>query len=225
MSTESKPNLLLILVIAVLAAFGAYFLIESKIILNDAAPFYVYNPHDEVLTVQIDQKTYLVETGKKQEVPISLGTHHVTASLNEGTLIDTSIQFTRSMEKSGGLLNLSGESFYLWTELYGSGITETIYNTPEAASTGNASLSQIIEKEFTTLQIDSTLVYGNIKAYPPNQLFIEKVWFYNIDEAFKEKVQSSNQSDLIVGKSISKIFDKKSFLRYWKAKQSTSILE
>lgn len=184
-------------------------------LVSNSCAVYTYNPHNGVLKLRIGQDEYSLNPQETKKIDISEGNYDVTSSLNNEIILDTTIYLTPLIEKNGGLINLSGEPLYLWTEYYGSSDIERLYDSEDSLTNSSSPLNQVREQGLSFIQIDSTILYGDVKVYAWGQLVLEKQWDYDIDQSFEDEISTNNHEDIVLGKAISKLFDKRSLLDYW----------
>ncbi len=160
---------------------------------------YFYNPHESVMTVELNGTPHELQHRERKDIKLAEGSHRLKSSLNGKTLVDTTLSLSSENKNTGGLINLSQEPFYLWKEQYGGMMNMNL-------ASGN----------LKGLTIDSTVIVGNIKEYPADQIFIPREWFYGIDSEFQDSIRSDGSGTTnFTGESIAKIFDKRGMVEYW----------
>jgi len=197
-------------------------MVSINSILSQGKAINLYNPHTEGMSVEINGESYFLSPRVKQEVDLKMGRYEVKSRLGKEVIWDTTISITKYTKENGALINLSGQSMYLWTEYYGSPVIEEIYFN-DSTGTSNSPLSQVREAGMELIVVDSTLIYGNIKEFPKTQLVINKQWYFDIDRAFQDQIETSDASAAMLGKGISKIFDKQDLLLYWEVKKKEAM--
>lgn len=212
-NNDKKIGILLGLIVVVIIFSWVSVTLYSLV--QDSQAVYIHNPHESEMKLEIDGKRYCLSPNKTKKIDLSEGTYHVKSFLNGAVLMDTSIVLSSTFLDNGGLINLSGEPLYLWTETYGSSGIEQIYVSDNSLSSGKSPLSQLQSQGLGFLRIDSTLLVGNIKEYGRLELVLVKEWRFGIDEAFEDKIQATDQSNVVLGEKVSKIFNKKEILLYW----------
>ena len=172
---------------------------------------YIYNPHQDILDIEIDGKNYELSSKELTTISLDFGSHKATAHLGNTLIHDTTFNISSSFKKNGGMINLSGEPLYLWTERYGTElpVIQGLFND-------SSSVNETQNSRFKVLRIDTSLVVGDIKEYSKNEIAITKEWFYGIDSDFPEEIELTS-SDFL-NKDVAKLFDKESALKYWKEK-------
>jgi|GEM_PF-1536179 len=180
---------------------------------NAGKEIHLYNPHTENLLVNIGEEQYDLKPYEMREIDLSPGEYMVKSRISDQVIIENMIKVDRDLTSGGGLINLSGESLYLWTEYYGSGIIEGAFDS------GDGSVQSPIDQAFAEgarmLMVDSTLVFGNIEEFGPDELVLIKQWDYNLKQPFEDEIAVSNHRETISGKAKKKLFDKQDLLAYW----------
>lgn len=216
MDKQSKNVLIIGGIIGII--FFLWMGITINKIISEGKGIYIYNPHKEILKLNIGKDTYTLKPSEKQQIDIKRGEYKVKSVLNKTTILDTNIYISSGITKVGGLINLSGESMYLWTEYYGGNLLNDINKAMGKTEDFNNPFSIIKEGDLQFVVIDTTIIFGNIKEYKKTELVIKKEWYYEIDEDFEETVATDDNNDFVSGKAVPKLFVKDKLLEYWNSR-------
>ena len=187
---------------------------------------YVHNPFQKELILEINEEEFILQEDYTINLKLKEGKNHLVSKIGDSTLIDTLIHIPYSMIEKGGMINLSKQPLYLWTESYGSQEIEEIYDLGDSESNDTKSPLESISEQLTkVIKIDSVLIIGNIKEIDPNKIAVIKTWNYELFEDFEESIQTSEHLDIMIGKRMSKIFSKPQILKYWQELISPSTSE
>lgn len=181
---------------------------------------YIFNPHNEVLTVELNDETISVQPREQKEVELRAKDYQIRSLLKNQVIIDTNLKISDYLLDKGGILNLSGEPMYLWSQYFGNthrdfGFSQNAMKNP---------LYAIYEQSMRFIEVDSTMIYGNVKVYPGNELMLKKEWQFGLDEPMKDKIEvKSDQAES--GVTAEKLFYKQELLRFWKRETEGMFLE
>ena len=120
------------------------------------------NGGDKPLNVTIDGVLYNLSPGGYQSIELEQGLHNLVIrdANNEG------IKETRFTVIHGGLLNVAGTDYYIWTDLY-----------------GDPGLREGKLKE-DWVQIGKKKFFGDFILLPSDEMYIEKRWDYGLSDDF-----------------------------------------
>jgi hypothetical protein len=188
----------------------------------------IHNPLTGELKVTIDDKEYVLPARATRQLKLSKGSHKVKSTLDGKVLIDSTLEILSDHKSAGCMINVSGESMYLWTEMYGTSmqnISNQVYaNDPRLDSLNAARYEQAVGKT-NVLMIDSTVIIGPIVEYPATQLVIKKTWRFGIDTPFPQQIEESGSGGGIAGKGIAKLFTKDDMRAYWASEYGSMMKE
>lgn len=209
---ERRVGLILGGVISLSIILWVFFSIRGLI--DKSKTVYIYNPLDVKMIVDIGDEHYELSPNKLKEIEIEAGRFKVKSALTNDVILDTFIRITPAFLKKGGLINLSGEPLYKWSEYYGSPALEGIYSISDDPNV-KSPLAQSREQSSDFFKIDTTWLYGIIQEYGRTELVIEKSWDFNTDEDFSDEIPAGDNDYVALGKTASKLFDKQGMLDYW----------
>jgi hypothetical protein len=120
------------------------------------------NSSDQTLRIAIDELRYSVGPNSFAKVELPTGPHRVTVRNEANEIIaDTTIRIIE-----GGLINLAGGEYLIWTDLYGN---------PELRKTK-------LNEEW--IDIGDQSYFGEFERVDPEQLYVEREWDYGLEEPF-----------------------------------------
>lgn len=159
---------------------------------------YVHNPHALEMVVKIDDKEFFIQPDEQIDVELGLGTHTITTHVNNELILDTTVTFDNGFVSKGGILNISGQSMFLFSEFYGTEMSQTFNNSSD--------------DNINMVFVDSTLIIGDVIEYDTKTILLPKNWDLDLFEPFKDEIEVYNYS---TGKTIKKIFTEKDLIAYW----------
>ncbi len=176
---------------------------------------YIHNPLEKTMVIAIGDASYKLSSNESIAIDLSEGSHRMQSFIKGKTLMDTTVTVSAAFIDKGGVINLSREPMYLWSEIYGGMMLSNEFLRADSSYVmNNPAIRRWIESA-KILTIDSTMLCGDIKEFSGNQVLITKEWDYDINRSFEDKIQSSNYTSSLVGESKSKIFNKYQMLAYW----------
>lgn len=214
--TDSTRNSKVGLIIGLLVVGGLFlwlFLTLNRLFEN-AQAVYLYNPHAETMVVKINKNDYAVNPKELLKIEISPGEYSIRSNVRGSAIVDTTVKLFKNKMEKGGVLNVSGEPFYKWSEMYGSEPILDIYSLADSSDVGSP-IDQRVRQGLSVVQIDSTFIVGKIETYPARRIFLPKDWDYDLITPLPDEIQSSEHQDLLLGKYASKLFDEDGLLEYW----------
>lgn len=209
-----------LVIVGVLFTWVIFSLMKIK---NTGKEIHLYNPHTENLRVNIGEEEYELKPFEMREIDLSHGEYFVKSRISDQVIIDNKIKIDQDLTSGGGLLNLSGETLYLWTAYYGSSVIEGAFDASKGSV--KSPINQASAEGARVLMVDSTLVFGNIKEYGPDELVLIKEWDYNLKQPFEDEIEVSNHLETISGKAKKKLFDKQDLLAYWNQNYANGMVE
>ena len=211
---DRRIGLLIIGVILIAFFLWIFFMVRgliSKRVVN------TFNPFETTLTVNIGDDKYSLAPDEFREIELEEGQFRIKSTLNNELILDTNIRITAVFLKEDGVINVSGQSVYRWSEYYGSTALEDIYSMGNDSSSRAVSpIEQSREQSSSFLRIDSTLVYGIIKEYSGKKILLVKDWDYDMNQGFEDEIPAKDHLQVMIGKTASKLFTKKEMLNYWR---------
>ena len=157
---------------------------------------FLHNPHDGEMEVTIGEEHFSLFPDGMVYFALEDGEYQATSTLNGETLLDTTITIDKNFSKKGGLLNLSGEPYYLYSEIYGT--------TSIPGLGGNDDLQMVV--------VNGTLIMGDVKELPKTQTVVPNTWYFGLEEEFTAEIEVDSYS---FSKRITKLFDGKGLVRYY----------
>lgn len=147
--------------------------------------YLIDNPGEYPIEVAIDQgETFILQPGENKRVDLEKGAH--TLRVNDQQAQTFHVRDSISSYK-GGVLNPTGATYVMWTEEY--------------AAKGEAHLPE------KRIYVDGFWFEGPFETF--NELFIPRIWEYDLNTDFPETVLLKNNIDAIWKR---KLFRKKDFI-------------
>ena len=123
------------------------------------------NGSTESLTVVVDHTdTHVMNPGTYKQIHLPKGMHHILVNDADGNLRAE----RRINVEEGGLLNVGGAEYYIWTDLY-----------------GNPGLKQA-KLEEKWVDIGGKSFYGEFYRLDNSDLYTEKRWDFGLSQSFPE---------------------------------------
>jgi hypothetical protein len=155
------------------------------------------NPSSAPVTFKIDEgEAVEVPAQSQKEISLDAGRHHIQVSGQSVVERDTNIQV-----KEGGIIHCGFSNYLIFKQLYG------------------------LQKDRKTLlherwvEFDSSKVFGDIRLFPAQELYIEKAWDHGLDEALPESQTLLISNDF---KILSKVYRSVEFLQETQKTQGNS---
>ena len=150
------------------------------------------NPRDEAVTFVFDGgEGHEVDAKSMEVIDLDAGNHSVKVTNAAGEILgDTTFRL-----KEAGIVHSGAGNYLIWRQLYG------------------------LQKDRKTLlneslvAFDSVEVMADLKVFPPEWLYIEKSWDYDLDEEMPQSKTLPMNKDFVIE---SKIFRSKDFVDTYK---------
>ncbi len=178
----------------------------------------IYNPYDVIMKVKIDDDiSFELPAKTTSSINLSVGEHKIY-SFADRKLLDTIVMITPEFKKGGGYLNLTNQSVYLWSQIYGGKFVQDLYDNLE--NENDTIVESTFEQrynnlEFNSVKIDSLDIFGPIKEFPKTQLTINKDWYFFIGQEFKDEIKADNNYSFGLGKTVKKLFSRDEMIIFW----------
>ncbi|WNJ18489.1 hypothetical protein [Pontibacter sp. G13] len=122
---------------------------------------------DQTLEVKIDELAYKMPPKSYKRIDLAPGSIHTIVVTDESGEVIKDQNF--KVDK-GGLLNVGGSRYVIWTELY-----------------GDESLREKHLKE-VPLEVDNMIYHGDFEEVDPELIYLESRWDLGLDESFPTQV-------------------------------------
>ena len=163
-----------------------FFLLLTAILSSCGDNVVIDNQGDSPVAVEIGRTRH--ELGPHSSISVKLKPEQFHVKITAG---DSILKEGDIVVEKGGIVNASSEPLILWKELYGL----------------QKDRSSLLDEQ--DVELDSITYRGDFTVLTPSQVYVEKDWDKDLDQAFPESKPLMVFSDFII---ISKVFRKEDFV-------------